>query len=139
MGSTQTGQDPDDLLARQNDGQPRRRARALDVLEPRELVLEDVAVQKQNRAFRLILRGRGDAAPDREVGQECLDVRGSELRRVALAVIDDEAFNPVDVRLLGADAVMLEADLFAHPVEQARGPGSGTALPAVIRKPNISR
>jgi hypothetical protein len=36
-------------------------------------------------------------------------------------VKSDEALNPVDVRLLGAQAVVLDADAAAHAVEQARG------------------
>jgi hypothetical protein len=38
----------------------------------------------------------------RQVGQKLLDFRRAELRRVPLAVEMDEAFNPVDVGLLGS-------------------------------------
>jgi hypothetical protein len=39
---------------------------------------------------------------------------------MSLAVAPDEAFNPIDVRLLGADAVMPKADPIAYLIEQAR-------------------
>ena len=43
--------------------------------------------------------------------------------RGALAVKPDEAFNPVGIRLLGADAVVLQTDLVPQAIEQPRGNG----------------
>jgi hypothetical protein len=39
---------------------------------------------------------------------------------VTLAMEEDEAFNPVAIRLLGTDAVVLEANARANEIEQAR-------------------
>ena len=62
------------LSPRQNDRHVLRRAGANDVLEPRQLDLEYVAVQEQDRRQRLVLR-RGRNPPfDREVRQEALDL-----------------------------------------------------------------
>jgi hypothetical protein len=58
-----------------------------------------------------------------QIGQERLDLGRAERSRVPLAVEKDEAFNPLDIRLLGPDAVMLEPDLVAHASEQPRGIG----------------
>ena len=38
---------------------------------------------------------------------------------MALAEMRNKPFDPIDIRLLGADAVMLDADFLAHLVEQA--------------------
>ena len=43
--------------------------------------------------------------------------------RGALAVKPDEAFNPVGIRLLGADAVVLQTDLVPRTIEQSRSHG----------------
>ena len=60
---------------------------------------------------------------NREVGQECFYVEWPEIGRVTLAVKPDEASNPIEIRLLCADAVVLEADLVADTVEQPRADG----------------
>ena len=45
---------------------------------------------------------------------------GARRPTLSLAVETDEAFNPIDARLLGADAVVPKADPIAHLVEEAR-------------------
>jgi hypothetical protein len=42
------------------------------------------------------------------VRQELLDVSGRKFRRMPIAVEPDEPADPIDVRLLGANAVVLE-------------------------------
>ena len=108
------------LFAREHDRHSRRRLRTLDVPEPRQVALEHVAVEEENRALCEILRRCCDLALNSEVRQECLDLRGPKRLRMPLAVEEDEAFNPVHVRLLGPDAVVPEPDLVAHAIEQAR-------------------
>jgi hypothetical protein len=56
----------------------------------------------------------------RSIGKEALDFRCAHRRRMPLAVEANEAFNPIDVRLLGADAVVAKADTIANPVEETR-------------------
>ena len=72
---------------------------------------------------------------DRQVRQERLDLRRPERLRVALAVEKDEAFNPVDIRLLGPDAVVPEADLVADAVQQAWEGSVTPSTPVSIRSP----
>ncbi len=43
---------------------------------------------------------------------------GLDLRRVALAMEMDEAFNPGEVSLLDAQAVAFDADAFADVIEE---------------------
>ncbi len=74
------------LFAREHHRHSRRRLRTLDVLEPRQVALEHVAVEEEDRALGEILRRCGDLALDREVRQECLDLRGPKRLGVPLAV-----------------------------------------------------
>ena len=57
-------------------------------------------------------------APDREVGDEGRDVRGAELRRVALAAEKDVLAHPPKVSFLRSYAVMARAHGLAHLLEQ---------------------
>jgi hypothetical protein len=42
---------------------------------------------------------------------------------MALAVEEDEAPDPIDVSILGPDAVMQSPGRFANPIEESSGPG----------------
>jgi hypothetical protein len=66
----------------------------------------------------LILSGRGDVAPDRQVTEERRQFSGAQLARVALVVKEDEAADPLQVRVLGANAVVPDTDELTHLVEQ---------------------
>lgn len=64
---------------------------------------------------------------DGEVREKPLDVTGTEASGMATAVETDIPSNPVDVGLLGAEAVVLEADALADAREEpltfeSRGP-----------------
>ena len=87
--------------------------------KPWQIALQHVAVEEEDRALGEILRGGGDLAVDRQVRQKRLDLRRPKRLGVPLAVEEDEAFNPIDIRLLGPDAVVPETDLVADAVEQA--------------------
>ena len=76
------------------------------------------------RSFRL--RGNDESGAVRGVevskcpGQERLHLSRPQIPRVLLAVKVDETFCPVDVSLLGAQAVVPNAQRFTHLVEQRR-------------------
>ncbi len=80
-----------------------------DVVEPRQLLLENLAIEEEQRAQRLVLRGRGDIAVDGQIAQEARDLGGAHLGRMALAVEDDVAPDPSDVGLLRAEAAVAGA------------------------------
>src|SRR5713226_7588115 len=61
----------------------------------------------------------------RERGQERGDLGGAHLSRVALPVEEDVPLDPVDIRLLGAPAVVSGAARLAAPVEKPRLRGAG--------------
>ncbi len=52
------------------------------------------------------------------MSQECFDfLLGTQFRRGTLAVEKNEAFNPIDVGLLGPQAVVFPTDLVADAVQ----------------------
>ena len=112
-----------DLLRRQDHGETSRPLRPDRTVQPGELGGENLAVKKEERAQRLVLGRRGDFPVDREAGEEALDVGRFEYRGVAVVIEADESPDPVDVGLLGPDAVVLEPDAVADLVEQAWGFG----------------
>jgi hypothetical protein len=112
-------EDGADLVARQHDGQMLGPLGPDDVVEPREVDAEHLAIQKEQGAQGLVLGGGGDLALHGEGRQERGDFGGAHLGRVALAVEEDVALDPVDVRLLGAAAVVADADGLAHAVEKS--------------------
>ena len=109
-----------DLFHRQDHGKLDRPLGPLDVVEPGQVHAEDLPIQEKQRRLRLILCGRGDFPVDRKVREKRLDFRRAELRRMPLVVEENEAFNPVDVGLFRADAVVLAPDDFVDAVEEPR-------------------
>lgn len=69
---------------------------------------------------RLILRRSGDIAPYRKIAQEGCDFSRTHLTRVTLVVEEDEAADPLQIRLLGSDAVVTQADHFAYLIQHPR-------------------
>src|SRR5256885_6956529 len=84
---------------------------------------------EEQGAQRLVLRGRGDFPLDGEEREERGDFSGTHLGRMALAVEEDVALDPVDVRLFGAAAVVARADSFAHAVGEAGVRAAGRVCP----------
>ena len=105
--------------------QARRRPRPVDPLEPRQLDAEHFLVQEKERALRLVLGRRRDPASDCEVGQKYFDLVRSHIDWVPLAVEPDEAFNPVDIDLLGPDAVVFKANLVSYAGKESGRIGGG--------------
>jgi hypothetical protein len=131
-----------DLGAGQDDGQPCGALGAYDAIEPREVHLQHVAVQEQQRAQGLVL-GRGrDVAIDSQRGQEPRDLRGAHLGGVALVVEEDIALDPPDIGVFGSVAVVAGLDGATDPVEEPRlgrrGPGARKQSSHLIRDRTIS-
>ena len=90
---------------------------AHEVARQVDVFLQNIAIEEEQRAHRLILRGGGDLAFGCEVGQEGADPSTGSGRRfifahvlwVALLVEEDVAFDPIHVRLFGAIGVMFRA------------------------------
>ena len=91
---------------------------ANEVVEPREFHVEDLAIQEQQRVQRLVLRRCRDVVANGERREKRGDFRGAHLGGMPLAVEKDVSLDPVDVRLLGATAVVARPDGVTNPVEQ---------------------
>src|SRR5206468_12150290 len=89
-----------------------------DSLQPFELALEDLLVQEQKRAERLVLSGGADAPLGREAREEAGDRTLIQIGRVALPVEQDESASPENVRLLRARTQMPRAGRQSNAVEE---------------------
>ena len=116
--------DGSDLFAGQHDGQPGSALRPDDVVQPGQVLFEDVAIEKQNRAQGLVLGGRGDVPVDDESAQELRDLGASHLGRMASVVEEDEPADPRNVGLLGPPAIVASTNGRADAVEKAGLGGS---------------
>ena len=96
----------------QDHRHPGRALRPLHVIEPLELAPEHLLVQEENSAQGLILRRGGHLSLDGEMGEKALHLELAHGGGMTLAMKQDVAFDPIDVGLLGADAIMLEP----HPL-----------------------
>ena len=65
------------FVARQHDRHARGRFRPLDVLEPRELSLEDIPVQEQHGTLGEVLSCGRDVTINREMRKPGLDLGGT--------------------------------------------------------------
>ena len=108
------------LAACENNRKPAWPPRPGDVLHPAKVPLENLPVQEQKCAQRLILRRCAHAPRDGEVGEELRDLVFSHFAGVTQVVVTDEPLDPADIRLLRAWAVMPSADGAADLVEQFR-------------------
>ena len=55
---------------------------------------------------------------NRQMGQELLHLPRPKVARVPLAKMPDKSFNPIDVCILGSNAVMFQANFAPHLIEQ---------------------
>ena len=103
---------------RQHHRQTRRPVRPTDGLHPRQVLPEHLLVQEQQRRQGLSVRGHRHMPLGRQPGKKGLDLGLAHLARVAQAMEAHEGTHPVNVGLLGAQAVVKVANPFAHLVEQ---------------------
>ena len=109
-----------DFLGRQDDRQVVRALGIDEVVEPGNVLLEDLAVEEEEGAEGLVLRRRRHLAIDGQRRQEARELSRSHLGGMALAVEEDVAADPGDVRLLGATAIVPGANGMTHAIEQPR-------------------
>jgi hypothetical protein len=88
-----------------------------------------VLVEEEQGGQGLRLGSRRHVLFVREVREEGRDVAGAELGGVPLPAVNDVAADPVDIRLLGAEAVVPNADRLANAGQKggAGGVGHGAA------------
>jgi hypothetical protein len=113
------------LGAGEHDRHPGRPLGPLDALHVRQFDAQHLEVEEEERAECLVLRRGGDGAVGGEVREELADLVRAHLCGVALAVVEDEALDPVDVGALGADAIMVQPQAPPHLLEKGWSFGHG--------------
>jgi len=93
------------LGAGQNHRELGRFFGSLDLLQPTDLVLEHFFIEEKQRAERLILGRSRDVHVSREVREEPRHFLFPHFSGMTFAMEKDEALNPIDVSLLGANAL----------------------------------
>jgi hypothetical protein len=104
----------------QDSGDAPRRRRPLQLLHPRQLNPEHLAVEEQQRAERLLVGGRGDATLGGQHGEERLDLGRPQIARVPQPAPADEEPYPVHVSLLRLQAEVPVPQPLDHLLQQAR-------------------
>jgi hypothetical protein len=90
----------------------------LDVIDEIEFSFKNLLIQEQEGAERLILGGGGNMSLDSHVCEKGSDFCLAHFVWMAFAVEKNEAANPIEVGLFRADAVMLNAQMLTHTIEQ---------------------
>jgi len=89
-----------------------------EAVQPREGLAEDLFVQEQEGAQRLIMGRGADLGIDGQGRKEPGDLRLTHLGWMADAVEEDEPLDPSYVRLLGPPAVVPRADRFTYAIKE---------------------
>src|SRR5437588_12518947 len=100
-------QQPFDLSFREHNRYARRPLRPFEILHPVKLLLQDFAVQKNERTKRLILRGGSHLLIDSQMIEELLHLMGTHLHWMSLVMKEDVALDPINVGGFSAQTVML--------------------------------
>src|SRR5882724_1926770 len=104
--------------AGEDNGQLRWPRNTLDVVDEVQFSIEYLLVKKQQRTESLILSRCGDALLDSEMSEKCGDFFLAHFVWMAFAMKKNVTSNPIDVRLFGADRIMLNSQMPADAVEQ---------------------
>jgi len=86
-----------------------------------QVLVERLAVEKEEGGKGLILGRGGDPLVSCQVGEERFDFGDAHVPGVAFVVEQDEAFDPVDRGLFSADGGVFEAQRIPDPVQQFPG------------------
>lgn len=87
-----------------------------------QIPVQHLTIKEKQGGQRLVLHGGGDVALHRQVGEEGRHFGAAELAGMAVAVVADEPFDPIQVGPLRADGIVLHPQRFARLVEE-RGDG----------------
>ena len=117
----QVGEDGGDLVLREDGGNALLVGGPLDAVQPGQRGVQHLSIEEQQRAQRLVVRGRRDAPLGGQHREEGLDMLGAHVARMLHAVPTDEEPDPVNVQLLGTEAIVQIARTLPDLVQQARG------------------
>ena len=116
--AVQTLEERADFVAREDGGQVLRAFGPDQVIEPWQLDAENLSIEEEQRIEGLVLRGRRDSLTNREHRQKGRDFHGAHLAGMALAMEEDVALDPVDVRLFGPTAIVACTNRVTDAVEE---------------------
>src|SRR3989304_5426310 len=117
------------LIAGEDYGQAAGTLRVYDAVQPRDILAEHLAVQKEQGAQCLVLSGGCHLLLHGERRQELRDLSRSHLCGMTLPVKQNVTADPRNVRFLRATAVVARAYGLPHPGGRARPFGPrGTGL-----------
>ena len=119
VGGCHQGQDLADLLAGEDDRQPLRVTRANGVAHLAQVSFQCVPKEEKHRAEGLVRRRCGQAALDREVADELLNVLRAESGRILASRKDAEPSEPAKIRPFGAEAEVLHPQYARHLLGQS--------------------
>jgi len=80
--------------------------------------MEHLAIEKEERTERLILRGCGDMLIHSEVREKLAHVMFAHVARMVFFVEKDELLDPADIGFFGSEAIMLAADGLPDWIEE---------------------
>lgn len=112
------GEEPFDFAAVEDGGEVYGAPGGGEVAQVQFFSAQHFLVEEEQGVEGLVLGGGGDVALDGEVVEIGDDFGLAHLFGVALAVEEDEPLGPVEVGLLGADAIVAAAEDVAHLAEQ---------------------
>jgi hypothetical protein len=118
MPSVQIQKDAARFIVGENDRQPSRPLCPLHLVEPADVALEDFSVQEQKGAQSLVLRGCGNQAVARQMGEKFCDLGFPHLFWMAFSVIQNEPADPIAVRSLRPKTKMFPPDDIPDLIEE---------------------
>ena len=114
MDAGELGEQRFDLLLGQHDRQPDRFLGTRQPVEPGQIRLEHLPIEEKQGGQRLVLSCSSDLAVDGKMVEKARDLGLAQGGWVPFAAEQDEAAYPMNIRLLGAVAIMLVADGLAQ-------------------------
>ena len=113
-------QDRRDFLLSKHGGQTAWSFRVRDASDLWPGLMQDMAVQEEERIQGNILGRSCHLGMDGEMGQKCLYFLGSHVIGVTFMVKEDKASDPSEVRFLGAETQVSKTDGVSHLIKQLR-------------------
>jgi hypothetical protein len=106
------------LVAREDNRQTFGTFGANHTVNLARLDFEHTPIKKEQCGEGLVLRRRRNVPVNGQMRQKAVDLGCAHLQRVTFVVEEDEALDPIDVGVLGADAVVANGAGLADPVQQ---------------------
>jgi len=117
VGASELIEDGSRFRAGEDDGDLRRPFDAFHVIQEIEFPFQDLLVEEKQCTQGLVLSGGRYVQVDGKVSEKGGNFIFAHLVWMAFLMEEDVAANPIDVRLFGPKAVVLDAQMPAHAIE----------------------